>query len=501
MTDHQPVVSRFTGGLALAGHKDETDQIPIRECALPPYLVLPLRQHVGTPSVPVVGVGQHVLKGQLMARPADYISATLHAPSSGTVSAIGNASVVHAGNVDTPCITMETDGADKGVPVSGRSDALDLAPRVVEELIQRAGIIGMGGAGFPTHAKVCEGTAHEVETLIINGAECEPYITCDDRLIQERAGEIIDGARIVAHTIGAGNCIIAVEDDMQDAYEALKSGCSQFDIDLVTVPAIYPAGGEKQLIQTLTGREVPTAGLPIHIGIIVQNVATVAAVSRAVRHGEPMLSRIVTVAGAVTYPGNYEVRIGTPIGFVLKEAGYEPRPGVTVLSGGPMMGTRVGDTRAPVTKTTNCLLVQPDIESRSPRSCIRCGDCIPVCPVGLQPQALYDYSRASDFDAAQDYHLFDCIECGCCSYVCPSNLPLVHYYRYAKSAIESLDYEGYRAEQARTAFIDRASRLRQLSESVADSHRIVLPPDRAAMREEIQAAVARRRSRSNDPDE
>ncbi len=489
----------FVGGLRLASRKDETARIPIRAAPVPERLFLPLSQNVGVASEPIVVAGQEVLKGQLLARPAGYVSAPIHAPTSGVIRGIVDRTVVHPGGLQLPCIELEPDGRQQWTERARLDDFENAEPAVIQELILRSGIIGLGGAGFPTHVKVREGIGHEVQTLIINGAECEPYITCDGRLIQERADEVVNGARIIAHAVQAQHCVVAVEDDMPAARDALLPHCEAAGLELVSVPAIYPAGGEKQLIKVVTGQEVPSGGLPIHISIVVQNVATAAAVHRAIMCGEPMVSRVVTVAGSVIQPGNVDVLLGTPLITLLDLAGLVSAEASQVLCGGPMMGIRVSDLHAPITKVTNCLLVQPEQAYGPERACIRCGDCIEVCPIRLQPQALYEYAKCSDYDAAQDHYLFDCIECGCCAYVCPSNIPLVHYYRYAKSAIDRLDVEHASAEAARERFLQRNQRLAREPADPRDAI-VDIPATAQAVQADIKAAVARTRSKRQPDD-
>ncbi|MCC6201584.1 MAG: electron transport complex subunit RsxC, partial [Gammaproteobacteria bacterium] len=311
---------RFPGGVRLAANKEASAQAPIRVAPLPPKSFVPLAQHVGAPAEPIVVVGEQVLKGQVLARPSGYVSAPVHAPTSGVIKAIGAYPVVHPGGLNAPCIVIDSDGRDAWCPHAGLEEYLYADPDTLRELIHRAGIAGFGGAGFPSHVKLREGANHGVDTLIINGAECEPYVTCDNRLLQERADEVVAGARLLARALGAARCVIALEEAMPAALAALRR-VELAEIEIVAVPDIYPAGGEKQLLFAVTGRVVPSGGLTIHVGALVQNVATAAAVARAIQHGEPVVSRLVTVAGAVPAPGNYEVRIGTPIAALLDFAG------------------------------------------------------------------------------------------------------------------------------------------------------------------------------------
>jgi len=419
---------------------------------------MPLRQHVGIAARPCVTVGEIVSKGQLIAQSHEYVGMRLHAPTSGVISAIGEFPAIHPGRGTASAIELTSDGEDRGSGKVTTADPAKLATSEIHARITAAGIVGLGGAGFPAHVKIREGGSQPLEMLIINGVECEPYICCDDRVARENPAEVVGGAVILARLMEAKECVIAVEDDMPDAFAALAAAAED-PVRVVSVPAIYPAGGEKQLITVLTGKEVPSGLLPIHVGMAVLNVQTVRAVCRAVTARAPLIDRMITVAGDIERPGNFEVPIGIPVRDVLDHLDALPLNGRTVLSGGPMMGTIVHDLDAPITKTVSCLLVLSDDDGpRTPQPCIRCGDCIPVCPVRLNPQQLFESIRAADFDSAQDYHLFDCIDCGCCDYVCPSSIPLVQHYRHAKSAIEALDRDRAVADRARENHETRSAR-------------------------------------------
>lgn len=457
----------FHGGLHLEGRKARSMGQPVRAARLPRYLILPLQQHIGTPAEPVVAVGDTVLKGQLIARAEGYVSAPVHASSSGTVVAIEPRPLPHPSGLSAPCIVIETDGREAWRHREQRIDdftALD--PSELRNRIRDAGIVGLGGAGFPSFIKLNPGPEATVQTLILNGAECEPYITCDAMLMQERPDEIVEGLRIMRHALRAQECLIGIEDNKPAAIEALRQAVEQAGlqdmVEVVAVPTRYPAGGEKQLIQTLTGKEVPSGGLPIHIGVVCHNVATAAAVYHAVEHGEPLISRYLTVTGdGVASPRNLEVLIGTPISDLLEQCEVQPDVERLVI-GGPMMGFALHSAEVPVVKTTNCVLaVAPgELPAAAPAMpCIRCGACMEVCPARLLPQQLYWYARAQDFDKAQDHQLFDCIECGCCAQVCPSHIPLVQYYRAAKTEIWAQERERRAAEQARRRHEARQARL------------------------------------------
>ena len=461
----------FHGGLKLPGHREVSAKVPIKSAGVPAVLVLPLQQHIGTPAECLVQPGDTVYKGQLIARQVGTISASLHASSSGTVTAVEDRPVPHPSGLLAPCIIIETDGLDRYLdsnPVT--LDYSRMAPDEICACIRSAGIVGLGGAGFPTPAKLgCD--QHKIELLLINAVECEPYISCDNRLIQERAAEVIEGARILQQAVQADNCIIAIEDNMAAAEQALQAALAasnETGIQVTRVPEIYPSGGERQLIRILTGREVPSQGFPSDIGIICQNVGTTAAVYNAVVKQQPLLSRIVTVTGAgVAQQQNFETLIGTPVSHLVAAAGGYTQDVERLLIGGPMMGYTVPVDNIPVTKTLNCVLAVTREEMPAPppaQACIRCGKCTEVCPAELLPQQLYWYARSSNQDAAQDYNLFDCIECGCCAYVCPSHIPLVQYYRHAKSEIwlaEKQTKASDIARQRHEAHLNRLARIKQ----------------------------------------
>lgn len=446
----------FHGGLHLPDHKSLSCEQPIQHAVLPKRLVLPLQQHIGAPAKPIVEVGERVRKGQTIAQPDGFVSAALHAPTSGTVVAIEERAVPHPSGLTAPCIVLESDGEDRWVELQPHGNWTALDASELRNIIREAGIVGLGGAGFPSFIKLNPGARTEIDTLILNAAECEPYITCDDRLMRERADEVIAGARIMRHALHARRVVIGIEDNKPQAHAALRDALARVDrsdIELVQVPTLYPTGGEKQLIKVLTGKEVPSQGLPIDINIVCHNVATAAAVHRAVERGEPLISRIVTVTGrGIAAPRNLEVLIGTPVDDLLRQCGGTTPTLSRLVLGGPLMGVTLPHSGLPITKTGNCILALAPGEfgQHGPvRNCIRCGECARACPANLLPQQLYWHARAKDFDKVQDYNLFDCIECGCCAYVCPANLPLVQYYRYAKTAIWAQARDKKKAELAR----------------------------------------------------
>jgi len=465
-------IGSFHGGLHLDDHKALSTGRPIETAPLPPRLILPLQQHIGQPAEPLVQLGDTVRKGQMIARAVDYVSAPLHAPTSGRVIEIGPRPIPHPSGLSDTCIVIEPDGLDTWDALPEPiSDHIHADPADLRERIRWAGIVGLGGAVFPTAVKVNTSGRQPIDTLVINAAECEPYISCDDLLMREHAADLLDGIAIIRHLVGAGECLIGIEDNKPEAAEALRRAIADRDDspgEVVVVPTRYPSGGEKQLIQLLTGREVPSQDLPAAIGVLCQNVATAVAVADAVLRSRPMIERIVTVTGqGVQRPGNFRVALGTPAAFLVEQAGGYREPVGQLVQGGPMMGFGLHTDQVSVTKATNCLLAASPAEAPAPeaeRPCIRCGACADVCPALLLPQQLYWNARAHDFDKVQDYHLFDCIECGCCAYVCPAHIPLVHYYRFAKTEIWAQERDRERSDLARRRHEARLTRLERLEQ-------------------------------------
>jgi electron transport complex protein RnfC len=469
---HGPTpLARFHGGLVLAPNKEVSTGRPLLEVPVPRRLIHPLSQHAGSPSEPLVQIGERVRRMQPLSRASSFISAPVHAGSSGVVTAIEAHRVAHPSGLTAPCVVIETDGEDEAWDgVEPAPDYTTLSPPALRARIRDCGIVGLGGAAFPTAVKLNVGGP--MKALILNGAECEPYISCDDTLLRQRPQEVISGAGVMLHALDVGRCIIALEEDMPEAWAALAEALASVGdprIELVRVPAVYPEGGERQLITVLTGEEVPASGFPTDIGYLVHNVGTAAAVSRAVLDGEPLHRRIVTVTGrGVARPNNVEVRFGTPIADVVAACGGYTEHARHLIIGGAMMGYSLPEDDVPVVKGTNCILVgaAEDVAPRGPaRPCIRCGECARACPAQLLPQQLFWHARADDFERAEEAHLFDCIECGCCDLVCPSHIPLTRYFRYAKAQVWAQGRDRVRSDLAKRRFDSREARLEREREA------------------------------------
>ena len=501
---------RFHGGLVLAGKHEMSTSAPIKDAGIPPVLVIPLLQHIGNSAECLVKEGDHVYKGQIIAAPRGSVSAPVHASSSGTVVAVAERPFPHPSGYSFPSVVIETDGRDEWAEHTHTlPDYRQLSRIRLLDHIRAAGIVGLGGAGFPTQVKLSKGQSNQAELLVINGVECEPYISCDNMLLQERAREVLEGIRILQHILQPDDCVIAIEADMQAAAAAMRQAVSSAEdthIKVVSVPERYPSGGERQLFKVLTGREVPSQGFPSDIGIVCQNVGTAAAVYRAVVRNQPLISRIVTVTGAgVKQPRNLDVLIGTPFHHAIEACGGYSDDVDRLLMGGAMMGFAVNTDEIPVIKATNCILAVTRMEMPPPTAalpCIRCGKCTDVCPADLLPQQLFWYARSGDLDAAQNYNLFDCIECGCCAYVCPSRIPLVQYYRHAKTEIWDAEKQKKASDIARERHLQRQARLerikRERAERLARRRRAVSGTGDAraeAKQAAIQAALERVRKK------
>ncbi len=489
----------FHGGIHPPENKDQSSLTPVVDAGLPPQLIIPVRQHAGPAGDLLVRVGDKVKKGQPLTRHDKGRFVPVHASTSGTITAIGHHTVAHPSGLDDLCITLTPDGEDAWGERQGRSDYWNLERGELLERIQQAGIAGLGGAVFPTHSKL-DGRGQLTEILIVNGLECEPYITTDDRLMQEYADEIMDGIRVLKHLLKPKLTLIGVEDNKPAAIGELTRHATDEDVLVKTVPTKYPSGGAKQTIELLTGRQVPKGGRAVDMGIMVLNVATVFAIKRAIIDGEPLISRIVTLTGdAFKKPGNAWVLLGTPVRWLLKRFELQPEADQRVIMGGPMMGFTLPHAMVPVVKATNCLLSPTRAELPPPgpeQACIRCSACADACPANLLPQELYWYSRAKEYDKAEGLNLFDCIECGACAWVCPSEIPLVQYYKIAKDDIREARAEAEKAERAKQRFEAKQARFEREKAAREARHAEAAAQRRQAMtaaggEDPVAAALAR----------
>ena len=449
-------VRNVAGGIKPTANKASSLRSRIMSTPIPKILVLPLLQHKGTPANPIVKLGDRVLKGQKIAEAADASSAPVHAPTSGKITEIDLHTLPDESGTLATCITLASDGNDQAIENTFESNFQNMSASELLQRIRDAGIVGMGGAGFPTYLKIQSSTEHPAEILIINAVECEPYITADEALIREHACDVVTGAKVLKRVTGAKQCIVAIGDSKTDAITELKLAISNSVIQIAIIPEKYTAGSEKQLIYAVTGREVPSGKYPASIGVSLHNTGTAFAIYKAICEAEPCISRITTVTGStLKTPKNFHALIGTPVDFLFNLCGIDETRLSKIIVGGPLMGSCLTDITAPIIKTTNCLIAGSAEEFPEPQSeqaCIRCGFCADVCPVNLLPQQLYTSSRCQDHQQAENSGLFDCIECGACSYVCPSHIPLVQYYRASKSVIDQQRTSRHNADKWQARF-------------------------------------------------
>ncbi len=453
----------FPGGVHPAENKKQSNKTELAHAAIPSEIVLPLKQHIGKAGNLLVAEGDYVLKGQPLTQSETGFTVPVHAPTSGTLTAIEPRTVAHPSGLSELCAVITPDGKDAWCERNPVADYQQETPDALIDIIRLAGISGMGGAGFPTAKKIQSGFAR-TEILIVNAAECEPYITSDDKLMQEHAEELIQGIEIVEHILTPKLTIIGIEDNKPEAIKALEAAAINKDIVIRVIPTKYPSGGEKQLIKILTNKEVPSGAIPADIGILVQNVGSLYAIKRAVIDGEPMIKRIVTLTGKTfKQPRNVWALLGTPVQALLDEFGYKADKKLQrLIMGGPMMGFTLPHSQVPITKTANCILA-PTRREISPHQyemeCIRCSQCAEACPASLLPQQLQWHAKAEEYDKLDELNLKDCIECGACAFVCPSEIPLVQYYRQAKAEIRTRTQEAEAAERAKVRFEEKKARM------------------------------------------
>lgn len=458
----------FAGGIHPLEMKIQSNQKPIRRLHLPKIFYVPVVQHSGMAGELLVNVGDLVLKGQALTQGDHYRQLPVHSPTSGTVIAITPYVSSHPSGIAEQTIIIEADGKDEWRERHPIADFFTLTSGQIIEKIYQAGIAGLGGAVFPTAAKL-SAAERRCQLLIINGAECEPYITCDDRLMQDHSQELIEGIRILRYILRPEEVVIAIEDNKPQAIKALeKALIGSNDMFIKVIPTKYPSGANDQLIQVLTGLEVPQGKRTIEMGIVMHNIGTAFAVKRAIIDDEPLIERVVTLTGdKIRNKGNVWARLGTPIIHLLEQVDYQSDERFPVFLGGPMMGFILPSLNSPITKTANCIIAPDHFEYAPPepeRSCIRCSSCSDACPVGLLPQQLYWFARSEDHDKSREYHLDACIECGVCAYVCPSYIPLIQYFRQEKAKIAEIDLKAKLAEEAKQRFEAREARLNKEKE-------------------------------------
>ena len=429
----------FKGGIHPSDKKELAAHSPITDAKAPKIVIIPLSQHIGAPCNAVVSIGQEVKKGQVVGEPSAFVSSPVHSSVSGKAVAIGEFPNAMGRMVNS--VVIENDGKEEWTALKDNPDYISLSPEELKEKVKAAGIVGMGGAAFPTSVKLSPPKEKKIDAVLINGAECEPYLTADYRLMLEKPKEVVEGLKVLMKVLGVEKGYIGIEDNKPDAIAKMQEAASgDASIGVITCEVKYPQGAEKMLIKAVLNREVPPRALPMDVGVVVQNVGTALAIFEAARYGKPLIERVVTVTGeGISQPKNLMVKIGTKVGDLIDECGGFSKGVGKVISGGPMMGFALSSLDVAVTKGTSGILVMPEeivshAEDFGP--CIRCSRCIDICPMGLMPSMLSVLSEKGFYEEAKEYNLFDCFECGSCAFVCPSKRPIVQLVRLAKSMVK-----------------------------------------------------------------
>ncbi len=491
-------------GVHPEGYKVLTSECAVEPMPLPERLILPLSQHIGAPARAVVAPGERVLRGQVLAEAAGKLSSPLHAPTSGRIVDIGDYPVPHPSGLLAAALVLEPDMLDEAIEFQRCDDPFALEAGEIARRVAAGGVVGLGGATFPAAVKLSLGRRNPVHTLLLNGGECEPYLSCDDRTMREQSRQVIDGARLMAKALGAGTIVIGVENNKPEAIATLQVACAPYaEIAVRALPARYPMGSEKQLVEYLTGLEVPAGGLSAELGVVVHNVGTAAAVSQVLRSGEPLTHRTVTVSGgAIARPANLRVAIGTPVADVIAHCGGTKHEVRRYVMGGPMMGMVLPATGVPVVKGSSGILALTADETgdADPSACIRCASCVGVCPIGLLPLEMAARIRAGQAESAVEIGLKDCIGCGSCAYACPARIPLSHYFSYAKGSLAAAERARLKNESIKKLTSARSERLEREAREKAEAAARRKAEREAAKRKAAEAAAVVATSATNSDD-
>ena len=485
---------RIRGGVHPDDRKSLSAEQGIENLPMPALLHIPLQQHIGAPAAALVMRGDTVKKGQLLARSQGAISAPVHAPTSGRIMGVGNYPAHHASGLSVRTITLQPDNLDEWADdIDPVADPFILSADDIADRVASAGIVGMGGATFPSSVKLNLRKRYALHTLVINGAECEPYLTCDDRLMQEHSDEVLQGVLLMARALEVKQILFAIENNKPQAIAAMQKAAASYpQLQVIGLPTRYPMGSEKHLVQTLTGKETPARGLTADIGIVVHNVATALAVYEALKHGHPLISRVMTVSGsAIKQPKNVRVLIGTPLDNLIDYCGGYTEQPARIISGGPMMGQPLRETRVPAVKGSNGLLAlsESEVHAAPEMPCIRCASCVQACPCGLVPLEMAANIRAGNLDTSVGLGLLDCISCGSCSYVCPAHIPLAQYFNYAKGELAQRQRIQHKQGETKRLTEARAERMEKIQQAKREAMKKRKLEMEAKKKKEAEAAA------------